>query len=106
MPKYLIQASYTAEGTKGLAKEGAAKRRANVESFIKAGGGKLEAFYFAFGDQDVVAIVDAPDAQAAVAFSMAVNATGALRLQTTPLLTPEEMDGAMKKSVTYRPPGT
>lgn len=67
--------------------------------------GKVESFYFAFGDIDAYVIADAPDAQTAAAMSLAVNATGAVHLRTTVLLTPEEMDAAMKKSVSYRPPG-
>jgi uncharacterized protein with GYD domain len=105
MPKYLIQASYTAEGAAGLRKEGAVKRKAAVANFIKSAGGKLEAFYFALGDTDVYAITEAPDAETAAAFSVASNGTGAVRLRTTPLLTAEEMDSALKKAVTYRPPG-
>jgi len=105
MPKYLCQASYTAEGTKGLLKEGGSKRRAVVEKMTKAAGGKIEAFYFAFGDSDVYLIVDAPDQATAAAISMAVNASGAVTLKTTVLLTPEEVDQAAKKSVKYRSPG-
>src|SRR6476660_7470000 len=105
MPKYLYQASYTAEGIKGLLKEGGSKRKAVVEEMTKAAGGKLEAFYFAFGDSDVYLIVDAPDQATASAISMTVNASGAVTLKTTVLLTPEEVDQAVKKSVKYRSPG-
>lgn len=105
MPKYLVQASYTTEGAKGLLKDGGSKRRAGVEQMISALGGKLEAFYFAFGDPDAYVIVDAPDNVSAAAVSLAVNASGAVSLRTTPLLTPEEIDQATKKSVSYRPPG-
>lgn len=105
MPKYLYQASYTAEGTKGLLKEGGSKRRAMVEEMTKAAGGKIEAFYFAFGDSDVYLIVDAPDQATAAALSLAVNASGAVTLKTTVLLTPEEVDQAAKKTVKYRSPG-
>jgi uncharacterized protein with GYD domain len=105
MPKYLYQASYTADGTKGLLKEGGSKRRAMVEEMTKAAGGKIEAFYFAFGDSDVYLIVDAPDHATAAAISLAVNASGAVTLKTTVLLTPEEVDQAAKKTVKYRSPG-
>jgi uncharacterized protein with GYD domain len=105
MPKYLYQASYTTEGTKGLVKEGGSKRRAAVEEITKALGGKLEAFYYAFGESDVVVIVDVPDHASAAAVSLAVNASGAVQLKTTVLMTPEEMDTATKKSVSYRAPG-
>ncbi len=105
MPKYLLQASYTAEGLRGLLKEGATKRKAAAEQLIDSLGGKLEVFYPAFGDTDVFLIVDAPDNESAAAASMAVGASGAVQVKTTVLLTPEEMDRATKKTVSYRPPG-
>ncbi len=106
MPKYLFQASYTAEGAKGLLKEGGTKRRAAVEQLMKSVGGKLEAFYFAFGESDVFLLVDAPDNASVVAASLTTAAAGVVtNLRTTVLLTPEDMDQATKKSVSYRPPG-
>ena len=105
MAKYLYQASYTAEGTKGLLKEGGSKRKALVEEMTKAAGGKIEAFYYAFGDSDVYLIVDAPDQATAAAISLAVNASGAVTLKTTVLLTPQDIDQAAKKTVKYRAPG-
>ena len=105
MPKYLIEASYTLEGIKGFQKDGGSKRREAVEATFKSLGGKLEALYFAFGDPDVVVIMDAPDNVSAAAASVAINATGAVRLKTIVLLSPEEMDAAVKKTVNYRPPG-
>ena len=105
MPKYLWQVSYTAEGTKGVLKDGGSKRRAVAEKALKAVGGKLEAFYFAFGDTDAFVIVDAPDHATVSAASMTINASGAVRSETVVLLTPEEIDEAAKKSVKYRAPG-
>jgi len=105
MPKYLIQASYTVDGIQGLLKDGGSKRKAAAEQAIKGLGGSIEAFYFAFGDADAVVIADAPDNQTAAAVSLAVTASGAVRTKITVLMTPEEMDQAAKKSVSYRPPG-
>lgn len=105
MPKYLVQASYTTEGTKGLLKEGGTKRRAAVEELMKGLGGKVEAFYFGFGDADAFVIIDGPDNVTAAAVSLVVNASGAASVKTTPLLTPEEIDQATKRTVHYRPPG-
>jgi uncharacterized protein with GYD domain len=105
MPKYLTVASFTAEGAKGLLKEGGTARRAAVEKMIKGLGGKLEGFYFAFGDNDAYTISDGLDNASAAALSLAVSATGAVRIKTIVLLTPEEMDQASKKRVKYRPPG-
>ncbi len=104
MPKYLIEASYTTEGAKGLMSEGGTTRRATVQNMVEAMGGKLEAFYYAFGDSAFV-IVEAPDNVTTAAISLAVNSSGAVTLKTTALLTPEEIDQAAQKTVSYRPPG-
>ena len=105
MPKFLIKASYTAEGAKGLLKEGGTARRAAVVKLVEGLGGKVEAFYYAYGDSDAYIISDLPDATSGLAVSLAVNASGAVRLSTIPLITPEEIDAASKKSVAYRAPG-
>ena len=105
MPKYLIKASYTAEGAKGLLKDGGSKRRENADQALRSAGAKMEAFYFAFGDTDAFVIVDAPDHASMSAASLAINASGAVRTETVVLLTPEEIDQAVKKAVTYRAPG-
>jgi len=105
MPKYLFEASYTAEGVKGLIKDGGSKRRAAVEALTKSLGGRLEAMYFAYGKHDVIAIVDLPDSAAATAVSLTVGASGAVRVKTTVLIAPEEVDQAVKKVVQYRAPG-
>ena len=103
--KFMIQASYTAEGARGLLKDGGSARRAVVQKMVEGAGGTLESFYYAYGNHDVVAISDMPDTASAIALSLAVNASGAVRLSTTPLITPEEIDAASKKSMTYRAPG-
>ena len=105
MPKYLIEASYTLEGVRGMAKEGGSKRREAATVAIQGLGGKVEAFYFAFGGPDAFVIADLPDNATAAAVSVAINATGAVNVKTTVLLTPEEIDNAVKKAVNYRAPG-
>jgi uncharacterized protein with GYD domain len=105
MPKYLIQASYSAEGLKGLQKDKASGRRTAVVSAMESLGGKLEALYYCFGEHDAMVIVDAPDNVAASALSMAISATGLIRTKTTPLLTVEETDRALAKNINYRGPG-
>ena len=105
MSKYLIRANYTLNGTKGLIKKGGSIRRATVEQMLTSLGGKMESFYYAFGDTDVFIIADVPDAKSAAAISLTVNAAGGAQVTTTPLMTPEEMDEACKKSVRYRAPG-
>jgi uncharacterized protein with GYD domain len=105
MPKYLIQASYTAEGLRGLQKDKASGRRQAVLNALEPLRGKLESFNFAFGDDDVVAVIEMPDNVNAAAMSLAIAASGLVRLKTTPLLTVEETDQALAKSVSYRAPG-
>ena len=105
MPKYMVQASYVGEGLKGLLKEGGTKRKDTVAQVIEGMGGKLESFYYAFGDYDVVGVANMPDNLSIAAFSFMVNASGMVKAKTTVLLTPEEIDQATKKVVEYRPPG-
>ena len=107
MPKYLIQGSYSQQGLKGMLKEGGSKRRQAAEQIIKATGGRLEAYYYAFGSDDFVIIADLPSNVDAAALSFAVNASGAVQSRMTTLITPEEADEAANKmkTVKYRPPG-
>lgn len=105
MAKYLFQASYTLDGTRGLAKEGGSSRRAAVEQMVKGLGGTLESMYYAFGKIDVFIVADLPDAACAAAISLSVGASGGARVTTIPLMTPADMDAAAKKSVKYRAPG-
>jgi uncharacterized protein with GYD domain len=105
MPKYLITGSYTVEGGKGLMKDGGTGRRAAVKKALEALGGKLDEMYYGFGDADVYVIFEAPDNVTAAALSLAVNGSGAVHLQTVPLLTCEEVDAACHKQVSYRAPG-
>ena len=105
MPKYLIQASYTAEGLRGLLQEGGTKRRETVEGLVNGLGGSIEAFYYAFGDDDLIAIFDLPDSATATALALTINASGSVKYKTVVLQTPEEVDEAVQKTVNYRQPG-
>jgi len=105
MPKYLVEFSYSVEGAKGLIKEGGTARRAATEKAVQSMGGKLEAYYFAFGETDGFGLVDMPDNVSVAAINLAIGASGAVRTKTTVLITPEEVDAAVKKSPAYRPPG-
>jgi uncharacterized protein with GYD domain len=105
MAKFLIQGTYTAEGAKGLIKEGGSSRRAAVKAAVEGLGGQLESFYYTLGADDVISVCEVPDMISGLALSLAVNASGAVRLSTTPLLSVEDMDAACKKAVSYRPAG-
>ncbi len=105
MPKYLFQGSYTQTGAQGLLKEGGSARKEAISALAKSMGGDIEAFYFAFGGNDICVIADVPDHATAAALSIAVGAAGTVNLTTTVLIEPEEIDEAVKKTVPYRPPG-
>lgn len=105
MAKYLIEASYTAEGVKGVLKEGGSARRAAIERLITGAGGTVECFFFVFGDDDVIIVADLPDNATMAAVSLAVSAAGAATSAVQVLLTPEEIDTATKTTVDYRAPG-
>ena len=105
MAKFLGIASYTPEGIQGLLKDGGSKRRDVIAKAVEALGGTLEAYYFAFGDADAYVTVDVPDNVSAAAVSLAVNATGSASAKMVVLMTPEEVDAAVKKVVEYTAPG-
>ena len=105
MPKYMWNVSYGADGVQGLLKEGGSARRDVARQLIESLGGRMEAFYFTFGDTDAIVIADMPDAASVVAGSLIVGSSGAIKLSTTVLLEPEEMDRATEKHGQYRAPG-
>ena len=105
MPKYLLEVNYTGEGARGLQKDGGTKRRQAAQAFVESIGGKLDAFYFAFGDADAIVLADMPDNASAASAALFLSTSGAVTCKTTVLITPEEMDQAVKKSPKYTPPG-
>lgn len=105
MPKYLLEVSYKAEGAKGLIKDGGSKRQEVARTLIESLGGKMEAFYYAFGATDVFVIADMPDQASAAASSLTLAGSGAVTSKVTVLLTPAEIDQAVKKLGSYTPPG-
>jgi uncharacterized protein with GYD domain len=105
MPKFLVQVRYTAEGTKGVLKDGGSGRRKSVEDFMTSMGGSLEAFYFTLGEDDAVLIIDTPHTESALAVAMSVRASGAIHSKMTRLIPLEEVDAAIALHARYHPPG-
>lgn len=103
--KYLFYGCYTPHGNKGLLAEGGSRRIEATKKALKSIGGNLEAFYFSFGENDFYVIVNLPDNISASAFTLTCNAVGAFSIKTVVLLTPEEIDEAVKQTVDFRPPG-
>ena len=105
MPMYLWHVNYTTEGARGLATEGGTSRRTAIQEMLVSVGGRLEAFYYTLGSDDLVVIGELPDNVAAAALSLTTAAGGAARSRTTVLLTPEDIDEAARRNVEYRTPG-
>jgi uncharacterized protein with GYD domain len=105
MPKFLISATYTTEGVKGVQSGGGTARVEAVSQAVEGLGGRVESFYFAFGDRDVYTVIELPDNESAAALAIAVGASGAVDLRTTVLMSAAEFDAAAEKSVSYTPPG-
>ena len=106
MGKYLFQANYTPEGVAGLKKAGAASRVAAVSDMCSGLGGSVESFHFAFGNVDAFVVCDLPDDEAAAAAAFTIGTSATTQVTTTKLLTVEEADAAIGRSVAYRPPGS
>jgi uncharacterized protein with GYD domain len=105
MGKYLVRANYIGDGVKGLMEEGGTKRAENARSAIESVGGSMDCMYYAFGDTDVFGICDFPDDASATALSLMINSSGRVNVRLTPLMTPDEVDAAVAKTPSYRPPG-
>jgi uncharacterized protein with GYD domain len=105
MPKYLFQVNYVGDGVKGLLKDGGSKRGAVTEKLFQSLGATIEAYYYAFGDTDLYIIGEFPTHAAVTACALTVTATGTISVKTTVLLTPAEVDAAVKLKPTYSAPG-
>jgi uncharacterized protein with GYD domain len=105
MPKYLLEASYTSEGLQALIRDKATGRREAITRAVEATGGKVETLYFSFGEHDVVIVMEVNDNVSAAAIAIRVSASGLVRTKITPLLTIEEVDQSIQKTIEYRAPG-
>lgn len=100
MAYYLVQATHTPEVWATLVKN-PQNRMEVVRSLAEQLGGKVEGAWLAFGEYDIIAILEMPDNVSAAAFSMVGTAGGGLKaIKTTPLMTVEEGVSAMKKAGT------
>lgn len=100
MPYFLEQVAYTSEGWGALVKN-PQNRIEVVRPAIEKLGGKIESAWFAFGEYDIVLILQMPDNVNAAAIAIAFAAGGACKsVKTTPLITIAEGVEAMKKAAT------
>jgi uncharacterized protein with GYD domain len=106
MPKYMWRMDLTSQGAQGLLEVGGSARREAAKKMIRGLGGTIEAFYYALGETDLIAIAELPDTLSAAGVGLHVAAGGAARIETIRLLTPEEIDRTVRIPVDYRPAGT
>lgn len=98
MPSYLFQVAYTPEAWANLIAS-PQDRVQVIRPVIEKLGGKINQVWFAFGEYDVVAIIEMPTNVEAAAFSLAASAGGAIKaIKTTPLMAMAEAIEAMKKA--------
>jgi uncharacterized protein with GYD domain len=96
--RYLFQGSYTSDSwaAQVAAQSNVVER---IQPLLTACKANLDSIYYAFGDSDIVALIDFPTAEDAAAFSLATTAGGSLKsAKTTPLLSVEQGRTAMKKA--------
>ncbi|WP_432833105.1 GYD domain-containing protein [Dactylosporangium sp. CA-092794] len=105
MSRYLIEATYTLDGLRGLLAEGGSGRVDAVRKMAESVGGHLESFDFSFGEQDTHVICELPDNRAAAAVAFTIGTSGGATTRTVPLMTPAEVDQAVRQKVDYRAPG-
>jgi uncharacterized protein with GYD domain len=107
MAYYLWQIAYTTESWAAQLKN-PKDRTALVRPVAEKLGGKLIDAWFAFGEYDVVVILEMPDNVTAAAMVLAATTAGHIKAsKTTPLIPIADGLEAMKKAatVTYPVPG-
>ncbi|MEV0945097.1 GYD domain-containing protein [Rhodococcus sp. NPDC049939] len=106
MPRYLWQVTYSPEGAQGLLTEGGTARHQEITRMVESVGGTVESCYYALGGRDLFVIGDVPDEVAAATLGIRTAASGAARSESVVLLTPQQIDEAVRRDAEYRPPGT
>ena len=108
MAYFLLQAAYTPEAWANLTRN-PQDREQTLRPVVERLGGRIQGFWWSFGEYDAIVLAEMPDNVSAAAFSIAASASGALKAaRTTPLLSIEEGIGAMRMATEagYRPPGS
>jgi uncharacterized protein with GYD domain len=104
---FLIRAKQTPETWRRLVDNPEDRRKASTEG-QGVYAGKFHGYWYAFGDYDIYALIEAPDNIAATTLLVKLAGSGAFSdVSTVPLLTVDEMLEALRraKTVDYTPPG-
>jgi len=102
--RYLVRAVLTPEGLKNLQKQPPTALKAGVVKFVESVGGKLEFWFFDYGESTAYSVIGYPDEIAAATAQLSTNAAGFAHVTIRPLLTAEEMDKAVAKVPPVRVP--
>jgi uncharacterized protein with GYD domain len=83
-------------------------RTETVSRLLEDAGCKLKGLWYAFGNGDGFALIEAPDNVTGAGIAIAISASGAFRkFETTVLMTQDELLKALKKAqdIAYVAPG-
>lgn len=108
MAFYLYQLSYSKDAVQAMVAN-PSDREAAARKLIEALGGKLHHLFFAFGEYDVICLIEGPDDKMMMAGAAAVASAGTVsRSSTVKLMTAGEAMAAMtlagKVTGAYKPP--
>jgi len=95
MPTYIALSSFTDQGIRSV--KDTTKRADAVKEAAKKFGASMTQTYWTLGHYDLVAIIEAPDDQAATAFALAVASAGNIRMQTLRAFSRDEMNAILGK---------
>ena len=98
MPLYMAQLSYSPQAWAGLV-QNPENREEKVRGMLAEAGCTLHHLWYAFGEDDAFALIEAPDNITAASVAIAVGSSGAFSsFKTTVLMTQEETLQALAKA--------
>jgi uncharacterized protein with GYD domain len=97
MATYILLASYTEQGIKGI--KDTVKRTDAVKELAKKAGCSMRESYWTLGAYDVVAVFDAPDDETMTAFALSVAKLGNVKTQTLRAFSAKDMGAILAKMV-------
>ena len=88
MPIFMMFGKYTSMALKGISSE----RTDKAIEIIEKHGGKVISMYAVLGEHDLVLTLDLPDAEKALATSVALNKLTGISFTTSPVVEVEKFD--------------
>ena len=97
MATYILLATYTEQGIKGI--KDTVKRTDTVKELARKAGATMKESYWTLGAFDVVGVFEAPDDETMTALSLSVAKLGNVKTQTLRAFSGKEMAGIIGKMV-------